>query len=96
MNYRVINIITIIVTFILSSSLLSANDFKSSVVYKNEAEAVQKGKKLGIGSIELEGPERVTVYTYNTWTLIYTAGKAGIKPGGGIRVGMRRNDRNRA
>ena len=31
----------------------------------------------------------VEVYTLQTWTLVYTAGEAGIKPGGGLRIGLR-------
>jgi len=54
-----------------------------------EAEAIAKGEKLGIGSAALEGPEKAEVLSYQTWTFVYTAGKAGIKPGGGIRIGMR-------
>ena len=57
--------------------------------YMNEAEAVAAGVELGIGSAELEGPKVVEVLTNQTWTLVYTAGRAGIEPGGGIRVGLR-------
>jgi hypothetical protein len=53
------------------------------------AEALEKGQKLGIGSAILAGPTSAEVKSYGTWTVVYTAGQAGIKPGGGIRVGVR-------
>ncbi|MFV2070776.1 MAG: DUF3604 domain-containing protein, partial [Pirellulales bacterium] len=37
----------------------------------------------------LEGPSTVEVLSHHTWTLVYTAGKAGIRPGGAIRIAMR-------
>ena len=57
--------------------------------YRNEAEAVAAGRRLGIGSATLEGPKTAEVATFQTWTLVYTAGPAGVEPGGGIRVGLR-------
>ena len=51
--------------------------------------AVEKGRKLGIGSAALEGPEVVEVSSLQTWTFVYTAGPAGVRPGGGLRIGMR-------
>ena len=62
---------------------------ESRAPYKNEAEAAAAGRKLGIGSARLDGPKAVEVRTHQTWTLVYTAGKAGLAPGGGIRIGMR-------
>lgn len=59
------------------------------VPYQTEAEAVAAGRERGIGSAALEGPVAVEVDTDGSWTLVYTAGKAGIRPGGGVRVGMR-------
>jgi len=57
--------------------------------YPNEAAAVEKGRRLDIGSAVLEGPAEAVVRSYGTWTLVYSAGNAGVKPGGGIRVGLR-------
>lgn len=57
--------------------------------FKNEEEAVEKGKTIGVGSARLEGPKTAEVFTYQTWTIVYTARKVGIKPGGGIRIGIR-------
>ena len=54
-----------------------------------EDAAVAKGEELGIGSAQLVGPRQVEVFSHQSWTFVYTAGKAGIKPGGGIRIGMR-------
>jgi hypothetical protein len=59
------------------------------VSYKTETEAIAAGEKLGVGSIKLEGPRSIEVDSYGTWTLVYTAGRAGIKPGGAIRIAMR-------
>ncbi len=63
--------------------------FESLAPYQTEEEAADVGLNLGIGSAVLEGPKTVEVLTHQTWTLVYTAGKAGIQPGGGIRVAMR-------
>jgi len=54
-----------------------------------EDAAVAEGKKIGIGSAVLEGPEAVKVMSHQTLAVVYTAGRAGIKPGGGLRVGLR-------
>jgi len=54
-----------------------------------EDAAVAEGRRLGIGSAQLIGPDQVPVYSYQTWRFVYHAGKAGIAPGGGIRVAMR-------
>ncbi|MBC8870631.1 MAG: DUF3604 domain-containing protein [Planctomycetes bacterium] len=54
-----------------------------------EDAAVARGEELGIGTATLDGPEAVEVLSHQTWKLVYTAGKAGMKPGGGIRVGLR-------
>ena len=62
---------------------------ESRAPYKNEAEAAAAGRKLGIGSARLDGPKIAEVRTHQTWTLVYTAGKAGLAEGGGIRIGMR-------
>ena len=45
----------------------------------------EKGKEIGIGTARVVSPEYLEVYTWNTVKLSYTAGKAGIKPGGGVR-----------
>jgi len=57
--------------------------------FRNEEESVEKGETIGVGSARLEGPKTAEVFTYQTWTIVYTAGKVGIKPGGGIRIGIR-------
>ena len=57
--------------------------------FASEAEAVAEGRRLQVGSVGLEGPQTVPVYSHQTWTLVYTAGKAGVQPGGGIRIAMR-------
>ena len=44
-----------------------------------------KGKELGIGTARVVSPDQVEVYAWNTVRLRYTAGKAGIRPGGGVR-----------
>lgn len=65
----------------------SASEFHLHNPY--EEKAIAEGQKLGIGSARLEGPQTVEVMSHQTWTLHYTAGKAGIRPGGGIRIGLR-------
>ncbi len=44
-----------------------------------------KGREIGIGSARVISPGPLEVYTWNSVKLQYTAGKAGIKPGGGVR-----------
>lgn len=62
---------------------------KPLLPYASEAEAAAHGRHIDVGSAMLEGPREVEVYTHQTWTLVYTAGRAGIQPGGGIRIAMR-------
>lgn len=54
-----------------------------------ERQAVARGQELGIGSAVLEGPATVEVGSHQTWTLVYTAGKVGLRAGGGLRIAMR-------
>lgn len=54
-----------------------------------EDAAIEKGRQRGIGSICLKGPSSVEVLSHQTFTLLFTAGRAGIKPGGGVRIGFR-------
>lgn len=51
-----------------------------------ESAAIAKGLELGIGFVSLAGPESVEVRTHQTWTLLYTAGKAGVASGAGIEL----------
>ncbi len=62
----------------------------------NEDRAVAEGKRLGVGSVKLSGPQSAQVLSHQTWTLVYTAGPAGIAPGGGIRVALRHLQRQAA
>lgn len=55
----------------------------------NERLAVAEGKRLGVGSVSLSGPRAVEVLSHQSWMLVYTAGPAGLRAGGGIRVAMR-------
>lgn len=43
----------------------------------------------GINTATLKGPKTAEVLSHQTWTIVYTAGKTGIRPGGGIRVALR-------
>ena len=54
-----------------------------------EAEGIEQGQKKGIGSVTLIGPDSVTVRSYQTWTLRYSVGPAGLAKGGSVLVGMR-------
>ena len=73
----------------LLSNSSPAAELHGLVPNNYEKAAAAEGRKLGIGSATLEGPEKVEVLSHQTLTLVYTAGKAGIKPGGGIRIGLR-------
>lgn len=72
---------------LLDSRTTSIRQFAHCGAY--EKKAIEKGRLIGIGSAKLKGPNTVEVATYQTLTIIYTAGKAGVKPGGGIRIGLR-------
>jgi uncharacterized protein DUF3604 len=74
---------------LLLSSTLVAAELRGLVPNNYEKAAAAEGRKLGIGSAVLEGPEKVEVLSHQTFTLVYTAGKVGVKPGGGIRIGLR-------
>ena len=67
----------------------TAAERSGRVPNRNEDAAAARGEKLGIGGATLQGPAPAEVLSSGTWTLVYTAGKAGVQPGGGIRVGMR-------
>jgi len=72
---------------VLLSRTVFAAEF--GVPNRYEEEAIAAGRELGIGSATLEGPKSAEVMSHQTWTLVYTAGKAGIRPGGAIRIGFR-------
>lgn len=68
---------------------VASEEFCSLAPYLDDEAAVAAGEKIGIGSASLEGPAEAEVLSHQTWTLVYTAGPHGVKPGGGIRIGMR-------
>ena len=43
----------------------------------------------GIGTAKLKGPKTAEVHSHQRWTVVYTAGKKGVRPGGGVRVALR-------
>ncbi|MHC4313963.1 MAG: DUF3604 domain-containing protein [Planctomycetota bacterium] len=57
------------------------------VVSMVERKSARKYKDLGTAT--LTGPKTAEVLSYQTWTIVYTAGKTGIRPGGGIRIALR-------
>ncbi len=65
---------------------LAKNGFRSLARYATEEDAVLAGQKKDLGSAVLEGPAEVEVDTVASWTLRFTVGRAGMKPGGGIRL----------
>jgi len=60
-----------------------------SAPFLDEDQAIEAGRALGIGSAVLVGPSTVEVRSVQSWTLVYTAGEAGIQQGGGIRIALR-------
>src|SRR5262245_1058705 len=64
----------------------SSPGYRSNSRYQTEEAAIEKGEKLGIGDVTWEGPREVLVDSISSFKLKYTAGRAGMKPGGGIRV----------
>ena len=59
-----------------------------SARYSSEEEAIRKGERLGIGVARLESATEVAVDSVVDVRLRFTAGRAGIKTGGGIRIGL--------
>jgi hypothetical protein len=53
--------------------------------YTDVIAETKKGLELGIGTAHLTSASEMEVSTWQTVTLRYTAGKAGIEPGGGVR-----------
>ncbi|MBL7187724.1 MAG: CehA/McbA family metallohydrolase [Phycisphaerae bacterium] len=70
-------------------SAVPSSDSTASPRFTSEEEATSRGTELGIGGAILEGPKLAEVSTYQTWVVVYTAGRAGVKPGGGIRIALR-------
>ncbi|MGH9721851.1 MAG: DUF3604 domain-containing protein [Bryobacteraceae bacterium] len=60
--------------------------YQTNARYQSEDAAVDKGEKLGIGEVTWEGPREVVVDSLASFKLKYTAGRAGMKAGGGIRL----------
>ena len=74
---------------LLLAITIRAEEFRSVARFRTEREAVEAGERLGVGRARLDGPASVEVMQHGTWTLVYTAGRAAIEPGGGIRVALR-------
>ena len=81
--------LTIVLSMALGPLFARAEPFASIAPFLDDREAAAVGARLGIGSARLEGPTVVEVLTRQTWTLEYAAGRAGIAPGGGVRIAMR-------
>jgi hypothetical protein len=72
----------------VSSCGISFND----APHRPVVSAIEKDsarKYQGIGIATLKGPKTAEVLSHQTWTIVYTAGKTEIRPGGGIRVALR-------
>lgn len=54
--------------------------------HATEDDAVVAGQKKDLGAAILEGPAEVEVNSQASWTLRFTVGRAGMKPGGGVRL----------
>jgi hypothetical protein len=66
--------------------LAALGEYRSYAVYKTEDEAIAKAERLGVGEVTFDGPRELTVDTTGTFHLKFTAGKTGMKTGGGIRL----------
>ena len=66
-----------------------AAELRGVVPNPYEDAAIKKGQQLGIGEVRLVGLGQVEVLSHQTFVLEYTAGRAGIRPGGGVRIGLR-------
>ena len=75
-----------ILALVLLAQNLADTGFRPLARYPTEEEAVLAGKMKDLGSAVLEGPLEVEVDSVASWTLRFTAGRAGIKTGGGLRL----------
>ena len=81
--------IQIVAGLLLASAKVLRAAVQRLIPNDREDEAVEKGKKLGVGAVQIQGPRSVAAYSYQTWTICYTAGAGGLKSGGGMRIAMR-------
>ncbi|NLS91231.1 MAG: DUF3604 domain-containing protein [Planctomycetaceae bacterium] len=86
---RPVRFVTVVVFAAVLPIAVRGAELHGEVPNPYEDAAVEKGRQLGIGSMGLEGPGSVEVLSHQTFTLQYTAGRAGIRPGGGLRIGLR-------
>lgn len=75
--------------FVCLSLLLMTGLFSCQTGSDQNIPPKRQASETQTGIMTLEGPNPAIVRTYGTWTASYTAGKSGIKPGGGIRIGLR-------
>jgi len=70
-----------------TNNTISSKTGEQKVIFPrtNVMAETAKGKEIGIGSARVISPEQLKVNSMNTVKLQYTAGKVGIKPGGGVR-----------
>ncbi|MBI3682780.1 MAG: DUF3604 domain-containing protein [Acidobacteria bacterium] len=73
-------------TGVVLCALAALAGYQSHAVYKTEQEAIAKGEQLDLGRVSWEGPPEVAVDSAADFKLRFTAGKAGMKSGGGIRL----------
>ncbi len=81
--------IQIAVGILFTSAKLLRAAVQRLIPNHREDEAIERGKKLGVGAVQFQGPRSVTAYSHQTWTICYTAGDSGLKSGAGLRIAMR-------
>jgi hypothetical protein len=85
-----LSIVTVLVIAldVVSACATASNDAPHrTVVSMVETESARRCEDIGTAT--LKGPNTVEVLSHQTWIIVYTAGKTGIRPGGGIRVALR-------
>ncbi len=82
MKKNIIFLILLLRFLLVNGQLIELSSFIPA-----EMDAIEEGRKLGIGKIWVEGSDTAEVFSYQSWKLHYVAGESGMKPGGGIRIG---------
>ncbi|MEX2261325.1 MAG: DUF3604 domain-containing protein [Bryobacteraceae bacterium] len=60
--------------------------YRSYAKYSGEEEAARRAEQLGLGKATLEGPSEVVAGGLGEFVLRFTVGRAGMRPGGGVRL----------
>ncbi len=76
----------LMVPFALIALAQTKTGYQTQARYRTEADAIQRGERLGIGEARLAVSGKLVAGTAADFPLRFTVGKAGIRTGGGIAL----------